>query len=569
MPAPSKLYPLKEFTVYPKVPKDQSNDDANSKKEVLLMLKEDGSFQQYSSDEQQIPDKVRFFDGKKQKNVKGNGRDDEDEDADDDEDDILDRYCEFGKLKGKWNLVGGRLILAADRPMDEQGKSNASLKPNQDIADTILEGEVVATTEQGLVDNPVLGADPKRDDEETRASGSGDPGPSSGRSSSSNISSSSNSSSNGNIDINSSNSNGDGSGSGSGSSGSNSAKRGVSSPSAGGGGAPPSKTGNRAGSGGSVLDTHLSVPKGRVNVGRFTYPIHHPSFFDAPMFNPRAGGKFELKQVLGTLNTKQPKEDEELVEKFRPSDFYNKTFLLSSRPIPEYQPKGTKRWSIKYNKFVEDPPPKSKEKQQDDESMLDQPMHNIRVLELKFFSNNTFATIGGMGGSAILRGRFSVIGDKRDHIWMQVMRFGFGRSVSGSVFSEGRSLSKDDEKAYWGKIQYANDGSDGKAQKKKKKNSGDAGTETGDKDPKLIVKGSVLFGYGLEPLPIGLFVLTETNTAEEYDLDEDDLDDDSDDDDDDDDDEDDDEDDGGSDDDNNSEGFNDGQFFLDSDNVFQ
>eukprot|EP00536_Pseudo-nitzschia_multiseries_P002797 jgi/Psemu1/63826/estExt_Genemark1.C_390013 len=521
LPAASISYPLKEFTVYPKVPRGRSNsndsnnssnsNNNNSKKEVLLMLKEDGSFQQYSSDEQQIPDKMR----------------------DDGDGDILDRYCEFGKLKGKWNLVGGRLILAADRPMDDRGKSMTT--PNRDITDTILEGEIVATTEQGLVDNPVLGMGdpPPKDNDGARAGGSG-----------------SDSNSDGDIGRNS----------------------------GGGGGNPgPAASSSRSSSNPSskakVLDTHLSVPKGRVNIGRFTYPTHHPSFFDAPMFNPRAGGNFELRQVLGTLNTRDGGVDDDdenqLVEKFKPKDFYNKTFLLSSRPIPEYQPKGTKRWSIKYNKFVEDPHPKSK-KQKDDESMLDQPVHNIRVLELKFFANNTFATTGGMGGSAILRGRFSVIGEKRDHIWMQVMRFGFGRSVSGSVFSEGRSLSKDDEKAYWGKIEHVNDNgkksgdadtntntntntnTDSNAPATLSENkAGDSGTETetADEDAKLIVKGSVLFGYGLEPMPIGLFVLTETNSAEEYDSDDDEEEDD--------------------DDDDDSDDFDDGQFFLDSDSVFQ
>ena len=34
-------------------------------------------------------------------------------------------------------------------------------------------------------------------------------------------------------------------------------------------------------------------------------------------------------------------------------------------------------------------------------------------------------------------------------------------------------------------------------------------------DRKLIVKGSVLFGYGLEPLPVGRFVLTETNSIDD------------------------------------------------------
>lgn len=264
-------YPLKEFTVYPKVPGQHKND-------VLLMLKEDGSFEQYSSedDSEKAPDKMRFFKDEKGKT----------------DSDVLDRYCEFGKLKGKWDLIGGKLILAADRPTDDQGKSKSLLTKTKGITDTILEGEVVATTEEGLIDNPVL----KDQTEEEKPE----------KSSESKVIASD-----------------------------NTAK----------------KRGQGAVSKGSVLDTHLSVPKGQVNVGRFTYPIHHPSFFDAPMFNPRAGGKFELKQVLGTLNTQQLKDDE-FEERFFPSDFYNKTFLLSTHPLPQYRPKGNTRWSIRQNKFV-------------------------------------------------------------------------------------------------------------------------------------------------------------------------------------------------------------------------
>jgi len=409
------------------------------------MLKEDGSFQQYDQ-EQKAPDTLRFFDSQKaSKEAK--------------DDAILDRYCEFGKLKGKWELVGGKLILAADRPIGDNGQSPSMGKTNEEITDTILEGEVVATMEEGLSDNPMLRADD-----------------------------------NGSIDISSSRTSG------------------LEPPSAIDRSDAKSIRGGRANRN-SVVDTHLSVPKGRVNVGRFTYPTHHPSFFEAPMFNPRAGGKFELKQVLGTLNTKQQKDEEDFKEKFSVSDFYNKTFLLTSHPIPEYQPKGNIRWSIKYNKFVEDPPPKSK-KQKHEEKNMDSPVHNIRVLEVKFFANNTFATIGGMGGSAILRGRFSVIGREKDHIWMQVIRFGFGRSVSGSVFSEGKSLTKDDEKAYWGKIEY-DDNDDDKTSEDMESNQSSMISEPNeaekDTDRKLIVKGSVLFGYGLEPLPVGQFVLTQTN----------------------------------------------------------
>ena len=80
----------------------------------------------------------------------------------------------------------------------------------------------------------------------------------------------------------------------------------------------------------------------------------------------------------------------------------------------------------------------------------------------------------------------------------------------------------------------------------------DAGS---DCDQRLLVKGSVLFGSGLEPLPVGLFILTETNSTEVYGLnnDEDDEDDE----------------DAEDDEDNNeNEGFY-GQLFFDSDNAFQ
>ena len=279
-------YPLKEFTVYPKVSKKLSSDERDSK-EVLLMLKEDGSFQQYSDQEQKVPDKLRFFDSRK-----GN------EKAIDDA--VLDRYSEFGKLKGKWNLVDGKLILAADRPIGDDGRSPSMGKTSDDITDTILEGEVVATTEEGLSDNPVLSShnvDSRVDDNENISTDSSGGSELEARSEAKNI------------------------------------------------------HGGKANRN-HVVDTHLSVPKGQVNIGRFTYPQHHPSFFEAPMFNPRAGGKFELKQVLGTLNTQQQKDEEALEEKFSVSDFYDKTFLLTSHAIPEYQPKGNIRWSIKHNKFV-------------------------------------------------------------------------------------------------------------------------------------------------------------------------------------------------------------------------
>lgn len=57
-----------------------------------------------------------------------------------------------------------------------------------------------------------------------------------------------------------------------------------------------------------------------------------------------------------------------------------------------------------------------------------------QVMAVELFANNTFSTLGGLGSSTILRGKWSIIGEKRDQLWMMVYRFGFGRSVSGSTF---------------------------------------------------------------------------------------------------------------------------------------
>ena len=80
---------------------------------------------------------------------------------------------------------------------------------------------------------------------------------------------------------------------------------------------------------------------------------------------------------------------------------------------------------------TEDPPSKKARKQAEDDE--NRPV-NIRVMEVMFFANNTFATVGGLGGAIVLRGKYHIVGTERDQLWMQVWRFGFGRSVSGSVF---------------------------------------------------------------------------------------------------------------------------------------
>eukprot|EP01083_Nonionella_stella_P046315 124003_1 len=106
-------------------------------------------------------------------------------------------------------------------------------------------------------------------------------------------------------------------------------------------------------------------------------------------------------------------------------------------------------------------------------------------MSVELHANNTFSTLGGLGESTIFRGKWSIIGEKRDQLWMMVYRFGFGRSVSGSTFSEGTSLTQNDEKGYWGEITELKYGG-------KDNIEGDP-AECSSK--KLEIKGTVLVGW--------------------------------------------------------------------------
>jgi hypothetical protein len=272
----------------------------------------------------------------------------------------------------------------------------------------------------------------------------------------------------------------------------------------------------------AVVETHLSVPKGAVKVGKFMYPKSHKMFFEQLMFKPLSMGSFELKQILGNLNAVVRKEENKLVERFRKSDFNNKKFLMTNFPIPERKRKGDLRWSIKYNKFVDDPIKKTKKDQDKEANQTSQ----IRVMEVQLFANNTFSTTAGLGDSTVLRGKWWIIGEERDQLWMQVWRFGFGRSVSGSTFSEGRMLSHDDAKSYWGRINHVDDDDDENDDSDRQQR--DAPTAAESNAPRrLQVKGSVIVGWGLEPQPVGRFIMREELEEEEYDEDEDDEDDDT------------------------------------------
>jgi hypothetical protein len=244
-----QLGTMKEFTVYPKNQIQNEPASSSVKEEedetMLLMLKEDGSFQQYANDDKaegevKIPEKLTYHDA---------------------DDAVLKRH--FGRIQGKWDYLDGKLILAADRPVKE-------------AEDTLLVGRVVAISEKSLAENPSTVKEEKDSTE----------------------------------------------------------------------------TSDTSATKSSAFDTHLSVPQGQVNVGKFFYPKFHPSFFEQPMFEPTPKGNFELKQVLGSLNAQTIEEEEQLVEKFQAKHFYGKCFLLTSHPIGGHRPKGRNRWSIKYNKFV-------------------------------------------------------------------------------------------------------------------------------------------------------------------------------------------------------------------------
>lgn len=74
------------------------------------------------------------------------------------------------------------------------------------------------------------------------------------------------------------------------------------------------------------------------------------------------------------------------------------------------------------------------------------------------------------------------------------MAFTLFLNQSFCIYSEGKSLTQDDEKSYWGKI------------KEVPRSSDDA--ETGD-SKKVSIKGAVMVGWGLEPCSVGRFKMTE------------------------------------------------------------
>lgn len=245
------------------------------------------------------------------------------------------------------------------------------------------------------------------------------------------------------------------------------------------------------------MQTWFSVPMGSIQIGKFFYPKSHPSFFENPIYNPTNMGTFSLAQVLS--NHPVEEEDMRFVEKFKRDDFIHKKFWLTSYPIPDPKPKGEDRWSLKYGKYVKDPPRKQEKKTEDPA-----PTFPIRVLQVVFYSNYTFAITDGAGSAIQLRGNWDIWGEERDLFWMQISRFGFGRNVSGSTYSEGDHLSHDDCKWYRGNIKEASSTDDGY----------DAGGDN------LLVNGEVYLGK-VTPYREALFMLKEAHDEDDDDDDED------------------------------------------------
>jgi len=492
---PQPTFPIKEFTVYPK---KQSSSKLSQQQELLLMLKEDGSFQQYFNDmedddddednEQDVSTKWRQFLGSKQKpqaksssentaRTQSTGKTMPQPSSTNNAKDPSESLTQE-LVKGVWDYRDGKLILAADRPdeKEEQLKAKSdgtavtkqlkeAQKRRRQYLDKLIVGRVKISYETSLQDNPILNL------------GKNDKNQTSNQATSTEVSSTS-----------------------------------------------TEATAQPENSDEAALDAHLSVPKGSLKVGKFFYPKHHPSFFEQPIYNPvTLQPKYELKQVLGALNTQQQQQEDDLApDKFVRSDFYNKTFLLTSHPLP--QSPMYKKWIAKYqedNKLNPNLRDRTKVNPFAESSQ-------IRVMQVRFFPNNTFATVGGVGGN-ILRGRFDTF-TRGTQFWMQVSRFGIGRSVSGSVYSEGRTLTHEDAKTYWGTMEYRG-GQNATANAttptvlmENEKEDFSAGIHN-DHDPTmsllLEVKGSVLYGTGLTAEPVGRFLMREMEKEELVEMEED------------------------------------------------
>jgi hypothetical protein len=221
---------------------------------------------------------------------------------------------------------------------------------------------------------------------------------------------------------------------------------------------------------GELSDTAVTSIGGRVYTGNFMYPKKHPAFFDGSCCTEtmNATGTFVLVQSIATRSIlPEYSPVSSLRPKYKISSFVDKPFLLIVEPIN--------------GRIGKDETGKAKA--EDDARPYD-----LRTMRVQFHGNSTFQAFAP---NKILRGRFSLQQSiEGEHLQFQVSLFGAGRSAPGSVYSEGRGLSHDDERYYTGIILE-------------------------DTASRLHVKGIVLFGSDLgsdaRPEPVGRFQLMEAS----------------------------------------------------------
>uniref|UniRef100_A0A7S2K7R0 Uncharacterized protein n=1 Tax=Leptocylindrus danicus TaxID=163516 RepID=A0A7S2K7R0_9STRA len=213
------------------------------------------------------------------------------------------------------------------------------------------------------------------------------------------------------------------------------------------------------------LPTHPNIP-------HFLIPIL--------FINRRRRGAFNFKRSLVRYRKRIA-----ILKNFNPRSWPTNAFFLTAEPTKK---KKKERWSNWRKQMVEVPDEHETNDFDSNDKNMDNPdpfSASMQVMQVELFSNSTFVTTGGLGQAVTLRGKWMIIGQDKDQLWMQVWRFGFGRSVSGSTYSEGAQLTQNDDKGYWGTIY-------------EQENTG-----------RFEVRGMVMLGYGLEPTTIGRFTMIE------------------------------------------------------------
>ncbi len=213
---------------------------------------------------------------------------------------------------------------------------------------------------------------------------------------------------------------------------------------------------------GPIDGTSTLRVEGKIQKGKFLYPQKHPAFFESPLINQETIGTFALEQSIATFSiTSVRLQDPDKPNHFEKADFCERHFILTIE---------------------------AKKKLGNDEPL--DLSFDLRAMPIHFHANNTFQAIGI---NKILRGRFDTT--ENDQLSFQVSLFGMGRSVSGSVYSEGLGLTHEDERCYIGSIV--------------------------ELDGKLRVEGTVTFGADMgtdaRPEPVGNFIMIETLPNDEND----------------------------------------------------